>query len=351
LKAMNVAMAALAAVAVGGAATVVGSGNSKAATTTSRTVTVKRGVVQSTVSGSGNLTAVKQSDLSFDLAGEITKVYVKAGDKVSEGDALARIVPTDTSEAITWLRAPFDGVIASVGIADGDTVAGTTSTSTSASAATSTSTSSASTDSTAAFTLVQLKKYDLAVSLSESDVGKVKVGQLATVTVSATGEELAARVIDVGVLSSSSSTSTTGTAASSSSSAVAYPVTLRLTQTSAKIKPGMTASADIVTSQATGLTVPTQALRGNTVTLASGSTSQVQTGVAGDSTTQIVSGLKAGDEVVVTSTSATAGASSTGRSSTTQQGTQGLQGAGGGFRGGGTGGPPAGGGFPGGAGR
>ena len=42
--------------------------------------------------------------------------------------------------------------------------------------------------------------YDLAVSLSESDIGKVKNGQMATVTVSATGKELAARVVDVGVL-------------------------------------------------------------------------------------------------------------------------------------------------------
>ena len=115
MRAINVAMAALAAVAVGGAATVVGGGSSSAATTTSRTVTVKRGVVQSTVSGSGNLAAVKQSDLSFDLAGDITKVYVREGEKVSEGEALARLEPTDTTEDITWLRAPFSGTIAGVG--------------------------------------------------------------------------------------------------------------------------------------------------------------------------------------------------------------------------------------------
>ena len=40
------------------------------------------------------------------------------------------------------------------------------------------------------------------VSLSESDIGKVEKGQIATVTVSATGKEYAARVVDVGVLSS-----------------------------------------------------------------------------------------------------------------------------------------------------
>jgi multidrug efflux pump subunit AcrA (membrane-fusion protein) len=336
LRAINVAMAAVAAVAVGGAATAVGGGSSSAATTTTRTVTVKRGVVQSTVSGSGNLEAVKQSDLAFDVAGEITKVYVSEGEKVTEGEALARIDPTDDTEDITWLRAPFSGTIASVGVAKGDTVGDATAT-----------------DSAAAFTLVQLGRYDLEVSLSESDIGKVSNRQPATVTVSATGEELAAEVIDVGVLSSSSSsdTGTTGGATSSSSStAVAYPVTLRLTQTSKGLKPGMTASADIVTAQSTGLTVPTQALRGSTLTLSSGATARVQTGVKGDSTTEIVSGVKAGDKVVVTSTSAAAGANATGTGSSAQQQSQGQSGLSGAF-GGGTGGPPAGGAPPAGMGR
>ncbi|WP_084286358.1 efflux RND transporter periplasmic adaptor subunit [Solirubrobacter soli] len=331
---MNVAMAAVAAVAVGGAATVVGGGSSSAATTTSRTVTVKRGVVQETVSGSGNLEAVKQSDLSFDQAGEITRVYVSEGEHVDAGEALLRLQPTDETQGVTWIRAPFSGTVASLGVAKGDIVSG-----------------SGSTDSTAQVTLAKLSKYDLQVSLSESDIGKVKTGQLATVTVSATGEELAAKVIDVGVLSSSSS-SDSGATSSSSSSAVAYPVTLRLTQTGKDLKLGMTASADIVTSQATGLTVPTQALRGNTLTLSTGATARVQTGVKGDSTTEIVSGVKAGDKVVVTSTSAAAGAGATGSDSATQQPSQ-VQNGGfgaGGF-GGGTGGPPAGGAPPAGIGR
>jgi multidrug efflux pump subunit AcrA (membrane-fusion protein) len=329
-------LTAVAALAVAGAATAAGAGGgSSAAATTSRTVTVAQGVVQSTVSGSGNLEAVTQSDLSFDLAGEITRVYVKAGEKVTEGQALLRLQPTDTTEAITWIRAPYSGTIASVGVATGDIVGGTT---------------ASTTDATAAITLVQLKRYDLPVSLSESDIGKVKKGQMATVTVSSTGEKLAAKVIDVGVLSASSTTaSTTGAASTSSSSAsaVAYPVTLRLTQASSQIKPGMTASADIVTSQSTGLTIPTQALRGSTVTLVAGATqtpTRVQTGVAGDSMTEITSGLKAGDKVLVTSTSATAGASTSSTAATQRSGQNGLQGAGG-FRGGGgaTGGPPAGG--------
>ena len=54
-------------------------------------------------------------------------------------------------------------------------------------------------------TLAQVSRFKMEVSLSESDIGSVKVGQPATVTVNAaSGEQFAARVTDIGVLSSSS---------------------------------------------------------------------------------------------------------------------------------------------------
>jgi macrolide-specific efflux system membrane fusion protein len=338
---LKLPLAAVALLAVLAAAASARSDSASSATTTSRTVTVGKGVVQSTVSGSGNLEATTQQDLTFTRTGTVTKVYVKAGDHVDAGDVLARLDPSDSSLAVRYLRAPFSGTIAEADVAVGDTVTGTKTTD-----STSGSTTSSTGDATTAFTMVKLSRYDLTVSLSESDIGKVKAGQMATVTVDATGDTLSAKVTDVGVLSSSDTTAstttgstTTGattTSSSSSSSAVAYPVTLRLTQSSDALKPGMSASADIVTAQATGLTIPTQALRGSTVTLSSGTTKQVTTGIAGDSTTQIVSGLSAGDKVVITSQAVTATATTTSSSST------GANRQTGGF-GGGTGGPPAGG--------
>jgi hypothetical protein len=179
------------------------------------------------------------------------------------------------------------------------------------------------------------------VSLSESDIGSVKVGQPATVTVNAaSGEQFAARVTDIGVLSSSSG---------SSSSAVSYPVTLSLDQTAKSLKAGMSATADIVTSQVTGLAVPSQALNGSTVTVEAAdgaqSTQRVQTGVVGDSTTQVISGLKVGDKVVVRSAAAALGAALGGsdqlnsaiRSRLGSGGLGGGLGGGGGFGGGGAG--------------
>jgi hypothetical protein len=131
-------------------------------------------------------------------------------------------------------------------------------------------------------------------------------------------------------------------------------VTLTLDQTGKGLKAGMSATADIVTDEVTGIAVPSQALSGSTVTVegkdGSQTTQRVQTGVVGDSTTQIVSGLKVGDKVVIRSAAASAG---TGAASGSNQINNALRnrvggggGLGGGLSGGGGGG---GGGFGGGA--
>ncbi|WP_445148346.1 efflux RND transporter periplasmic adaptor subunit [Baekduia sp. Peel2402] len=352
-------LGAVAAVAIGLAVSALGTGT-PAARATERTVTVKKGVVQSTVSGSGNLEPSSTRDLSFGGSGTVTAVYVEAGDTVKKGQLLAKVdaaqlTVDDAQDAVdgTKLYAPVSGTIADVGVSVGDAV-----TNDSSAASSSSSSETESSDSSAAMTLVQINRYKMTVSLSESDIGKVKAGQMATVTVNAADDEqFAARVTDVDLLSSSSSSTTDS---SSSSSAVSYSVTLKLTQSAKALKSGMSATAEIVTSQVTGLTVPTAAISGNTVMVVKNgvkATRQVQAGVAGDTTAVVTSGLAAGETVVVTSASAAAGAaaSSSGSSSSSSQQSgsgSGLSGAlGGGTTGGGTGGPPSGGGFPGGGAR
>jgi multidrug efflux pump subunit AcrA (membrane-fusion protein) len=429
---ITVALAALAAAAVVGAVVVVGS----PATTSAqeRTVTVARGVIQSTVSGSGNLEPANQADVDFAASGEITHIYVKAGQHVGRDELLARVDPdaakvalaqaeatvqsaqdaldqaetaastttTTTASAATGasatsssgsgssgatstmtvaaaqasldsaqlsvtsaekdlaattLRAPMAGTVTAVNGDVGTTVGGSSSSSSSSSSSGSSdatvtgglggggaSTTSSSSSSSSFITLAQLSRFKMQVSLSESDIGSVKVGQPATVTVNAaSGEKFAARVSQIGVLSSSSSSGT--------SSAVSYPVTLTLDQTSGHLKAGMSATADIVTSQVTGIAVPSQALSGSTVTVEAAdgtqSTQRVQTGVVGDSTTQIVSGLKVGDKLVVQSAAAAQGAAAGGTNQLNNAiGSRlGAGGLSGGFGGGG---PGAGGGFGGG---
>jgi multidrug efflux pump subunit AcrA (membrane-fusion protein) len=230
------------------------------------------------------------------------------------------VTKAEKALAATDLRAPMAGTIAAISGAVGETVASGSSSSDSSSSSSSSSSgpsvagglgggssssgSSGSSSGDGFMTLAQISRYKMDVSLSESDIGSVKVGQAATVTVNAaSGEQFAAKVTDIGVLSSSSG--------GSSSSAVSYPVTLTLDQTGKRLKAGMSATADIVTNEVTGIAVPTQALSGSTVTVegkdGARTTQAVQTGVVGDSTTQVVSGLEVGDKVVVRSTARTTG--------------------------------------------
>jgi hypothetical protein len=182
------------------------------------------------------------------------------------------------------------------------------------------------------------------VSLTESDIGKVKDGQPATVTVNAAdGGQFAARVTDVGLLPASSSSSSSSSSSTSSaaqgggagSGAVSYPVTLTLDQKGTKLKAGMSASAEIVTGEASGLVVPNQALQGSTVTVVRAGkhvSQRVTTGLASDTSTIVLSGLAQGDTVVVRSPSAAAGAAA--GAGTGQQQQRGF-GGGGGLGGGG----------------
>ncbi|UTI65483.1 HlyD family efflux transporter periplasmic adaptor subunit [Paraconexibacter antarcticus] len=282
-----------------------------AATTTVPRATTSGGSGSRNAPGAGGASGAGSGGTSSSGSGSgsATPATSKAAAEAAVASAQLSVTKAEAALQETVLRAPYAGTVAAVGGRVGDSVtAGSGSSSSSGGsgssassgagggAATGGSGSPGGSGASAAagfITLAQLSRYTMQVSLSESDIGKVKVGQRATVTVNAaSGAEFAARVSDVSVLASSSS----------GSSAVSYPVTLRLTQSGSKLKAGMSASADIVVGQASGLIVPTAAITGGSVTVErSGvrSTQPVQTGVAGDTSTQVVAGLRTGDQVVV----------------------------------------------------
>jgi multidrug efflux pump subunit AcrA (membrane-fusion protein) len=177
--------------------------------------------------------------------------------------------------------------------------------------------------------IVDTGTMTMTVAFSESDITKVRVGQTATVSIDAlSGVELAAHV---------SSISATGT---SSNGVVSYDATLTLDQTDPSVRPGMSASATVIVAQASGLTLPTQAVTGSgslaTVTLlrdGHASTQPVVVGLRGTSRVQIISGLTAGQQVQITITLPALGSTST-----PGTGATGTFGAGRGFGGGGLGG-------------
>jgi len=138
------------------------------------------------------------------------------------------------------------------------------------------------------------------------------------------GRKLAAHVSEVAILSTSNS------------GVVSYDVTFQLDQMESGLKPGMSATAEVVVKQAEGINVPTTAITADTVTVVRGGQhvrQRVVSGLAGNSSTIILSGLKAGETIVLPSTAT----STTGSSSSARRGGL-LGGAGGGFAGGGLGG-------------
>jgi multidrug efflux pump subunit AcrA (membrane-fusion protein) len=456
-----------------------------------RTAVAAQGVVQSTVSGSGNLQAASQLDLGFKTSGTVTNIYVTQGQHVTEGQLLATLNPesaevaleqaraslqsaiadlaqeeendgetsagqssggstanaayiasapastttsTTTSPATsphetttpkkreakqpetaaeaggssssssttskpaesaatreaniasaranvssdkltvqsaeqavqnTKLYAPNDGTIVSLTGQVGETVSGggttkasssgssssgsgtgatatggtsatgTSAGSSSASKSSSSSSSSSSGSSSSSFaTLSDLSSMQLVVALSESEIGSVKAGQPATVTIEAlSGAKLAAHVSEVALLSTSSS-----------GGAVSYDVTFQLDQLEAGLKVGMSATAEVVVKQAEGVNVPTSAISAGSVTVKRSGKQvrqRVVTGLAGNTSTIILSGLKAGETVVLLAASASSSTnllSKLGSRTGGGLGGAGAGGAGGGFAGRGAGG-------------
>ncbi|MBS1892332.1 MAG: HlyD family efflux transporter periplasmic adaptor subunit [Actinobacteria bacterium] len=238
----------------------------------------------------------------------------------------------------TTLRAPISGTIASVSGSVGETVSGGSSsgggTSESSSLGATGGESTGSGSGSAFIVLAQLHRLKMEVSFSEADIGKVREGQTATVSIdSMEGTELAGEVTKVSVLPSESS------------GVVEYPATILLTQSAKGVRAGMSASAEVVVEQVkNAVTVSSEALSGSSVTVEEDGkevTKSVKTGLEGDETTEIVSGLKVGETVILPE--ATVATTTTGGESSEGAATLGGFPSAGGF----SGGPPSGG-FPGG---
>jgi multidrug efflux pump subunit AcrA (membrane-fusion protein) len=271
--------------------------------------------------------------------------------------AQASVNSAETALNNTKLYAPVSGTIASLSsLTPGQAVSsgsGSSSSSSDDSSSSSTgssgggitagslggSSSSSSSSSSGFAEIVNTNTLTMTVAFSESDITKVAVGQPATVTLDAlAGVELAAHVSQISLVGSTSS------------SVVSYDATLQLDQNDSQIKPGMSASASVITGQASGVNLPNSAVTGTgslaTVdVLKNGKPvpTQVVVGLRGDSRTQIISGLSAGQQVEVTitlpslSSTSTTSSGSSGTLGGGLGGAGGFGGAGGGFGGGGGG--------------
>jgi HlyD family secretion protein len=167
--------------------------------------------------------------------------------QVSQARAQVSSAQTNLSKATIY--SPVNGVVLSRQIDPGQTVA-------------------ASFTAPVLFTIAEdLSRMKLEVRVDEADVAQVHEGQRATFTVDAyPGRTFPATVtrVDVGANASGSTTSgsSAGNAASASGSVIAYTAVLAVDNPNLELRPGMTATANIVTTERqNALLVPNAALR------------------------------------------------------------------------------------------
>lgn len=250
-------------------------------------------------------------------------------------NARVNVTAAETAVSDTELRAPIAGTVASVNgtVGTAESGGGSSAVSSSSSAGGS---SSGSGSSTGLVTLTGINGMQLVAGFAETDTAKLRVGQPATVTIDALPTtELAAHIIAIA-----------GTA-TSTSGVVTYDVTFALDRSEPGLKSGMTGNVDVVVGEADNvLHVPTAAVRGSgaaaTVTvLEKGKQVSVPVvaGLQGDSSTAILSGLRANESVVLPSVSlATTGSTGFGTTGTGSTPGTGRRGGGAAFFGGGFGG-------------
>jgi membrane fusion protein, macrolide-specific efflux system len=361
--------------------------SSPTAQATTRTVQVTDGTISQTVSASGTLAPADTEDLSFTSSGTVTAVGVKVGQKVKKGEVLATIdsaslksqvvqaeaqvaaakstLSSDTSggassaqiaadsaalasdraqyaSAVTALEgsslvSPIAGTVSTVDLTVGQQLGSSGGSGTGLGKPSSSAASSAASNASASSsTEIEVVSSRLVVNLSvdDTEIGKLKVGQAATVA-GVTGK-----------------VTSVGTIASTSSGVASFPVVVAVTGSTSGLFSGATASVLVTYHQLSNvLVVPSLAIsqsKGSSwVTVSANgkkSKQQVTTGLSSGGQVEIKSGLTAGQEVVITVPAAVT------RRPTGSNGSGGNGFPTGGFGGGGGFTPPAGA-FPGGAGQ
>jgi multidrug efflux pump subunit AcrA (membrane-fusion protein) len=345
---------------------------------TTTTVTASTTTFEQSVSATGTLTPAVQEDVSFAVSGTVTSVDVAAGDTVTAGQQLATVDTlqlnadllsaksdlvsaqaeltdaeddadgSDSSDAqiasltaqvevkqaaydaaeedmaAATLTAPVAGLLTEVNVAVGDAVTGSGSSGSSGSSSGSSSdamgggstTSTTTTSSTSQFVIIGTDSWSVDVTVDETDVALIAVGDQVELTGDSLDETLYGTVSEIGLVSSS----TGGVAA--------YPVTIELTGSPEGLHDGTSVTAEIIYERRTNvLAVPSAAVTtedGQSVVTQEGADGEqvstvVTVGETSGTMVEITDGLAEGDEVLVTTFTPGAGSGS-GSGDDTQQG-------------------------------
>ena len=202
-----------------------------------------------------------------------------ASDQAAIDAAQAQLAEARQAHDQAELRTPIDGTIGSVTITAGESVQGSSG--------------------SPQIVVIGPGDHQVMTSVSDADIGSVRVGDAATVIPSGTSTSLHGQVISIGLLAASDSAATAGS--------VSYPITISLTGTDEQLFPGQSAAVSIMVGHAAGtLTVPSSAIHhagsDSTVSvLRHGTPSNVRVslGVIGPIRTQVLAGLNQGDQVIL----------------------------------------------------
>ena len=349
--------------AAGVAAVVVGGGAGAWALTREDTaqaqamqVQATSGTVKETVSASGTVEAAETADLSFEVSGTVTKIYVAEGDTVKKGDPLARVddttlvaartaaesaltaaqeqLDTDDSSGASdvqiasdeaavaaaeadldsarqavddaVLRATIGGTVTAFDIAVGDVVGSSSGSSGTSSGGSGSSmgedsggaSTDSSTDSTSTGTvsIVSAGDHVVEATVSADDAASLKKGLQATVTVNGVDEEVFGTVATVGKV-----------AETSSSGAAVFPVSITVTGERDDLYPGTSATAEITVKQredvltVTSAAITTDGDQAYVQKVVDGKTvkTKVTIGEVYGASTEITDGLAEGDTVEI----------------------------------------------------
>lgn len=210
------------------------------------------------------------------------------------GQSRANLEAAQDTLSKTTMRAPMDGIVTALPVEEGEVaVIGTMNN-----------------PGTRLLTIADMSVVEAVMEVDETDVPNVKVGQRATVTIDAYPNQTYPGVVtEVG----SSPMLIGGSAASE---AVNFEVKIQIDNPPAGVRPGFSASADIITGTRTkAVGIPLQALVVREKPGADKAKPQdeegvyvhqngtvkfvpVKTGLSGDSNIEIVSGLKGGEQIV-----------------------------------------------------
>lgn len=320
-----------------------GSSENGAAPLTTR---VTRGTVLASVSASGSVESARTRALDFGTSGTVESVLVETGDRVKKGQVLARIDDTAARESLeaakasldaaeeadtttaagysqyinarnayrsakralagTVIKAPFAGIVTAVNGTVGGSSGGSGGSggSSQGGLGRSQSGSAASSGSGGFIEIADPARLRIIGNFTEADVSKIKVGQAATVSFDALPGVVATGKVTV-----------IDPQPQTNNNVVQYAVTISLTDVPSTVRLGQTATVQVIVGKADDvLTVASSA-----VTTAGGQTTvtvlengrqvvkRVEAGLKGDTTTEIKSGLREGDQVVRTRTTTNGG--------------------------------------------